>query len=398
MKILYIAYSCSPVNGSEDKIGWNIPLEASKYNQVFVLTAIEQKPYIEEYIAKNPVKNITFLYADIPSFYKKIYKGAFYSGRLNIWNKRALKIAKEVCEKENISVVHQITPIEFRAIGNYGKIKNVKFILGPIGGAENIPKGLKSYAKGNAFLEFIRKMLNSFAKFKLKVTKRLDNCHAIFFSNKETLEYLSPLVKCESKIISELAIGKTDIVKTEKELKEKTTFLFAGRLVYRKGVDFMLDAFESLNDNADYELRIVGTGKQFDKIKNRCALSEKLKNHVVVTGKIPYEEMKNEYEKASVFILPSIRETGGMVVAEALSNALPVITINAFGAATVVDEDCGFLYNGNTKQEFIDSLSKILLECIENKEMLVKKSKNALKKVEKYTWEEKLLIYSKFYN
>jgi glycosyltransferase involved in cell wall biosynthesis len=99
-----------------------------------------------------------------------------------------------------------------------------------------------------------------------------------------------------------------------------------------------------------------------------------------------------------VFILPSIRETGGMVVAEALSNALPVITINAFGAATVVDEDCGFLYNGNTKQEFIDSLSKILLECIENKEMLVKKSKNALKKVEKYTWEEKLLIYSKFYN
>ena len=34
--ILYIAFSCQPNKGSEEKIGWNIPLESSKINNVFV--------------------------------------------------------------------------------------------------------------------------------------------------------------------------------------------------------------------------------------------------------------------------------------------------------------------------------------------------------------------------
>lgn len=34
MKILYIAYSCNPYAGSEDKIGWNIPYAACEENEV----------------------------------------------------------------------------------------------------------------------------------------------------------------------------------------------------------------------------------------------------------------------------------------------------------------------------------------------------------------------------
>ena len=34
MNILYIAYSCNPFAGSEDKIGWCVPYESSKTNKV----------------------------------------------------------------------------------------------------------------------------------------------------------------------------------------------------------------------------------------------------------------------------------------------------------------------------------------------------------------------------
>ena len=42
MNILYIAYSCNPFAGSEDKIGWCVPYESSKTNKVYVITKEEQ--------------------------------------------------------------------------------------------------------------------------------------------------------------------------------------------------------------------------------------------------------------------------------------------------------------------------------------------------------------------
>ena len=41
MNILYIAYSCSPYGGSEEAIGFNIPIEMSKNNNVYVITKEE---------------------------------------------------------------------------------------------------------------------------------------------------------------------------------------------------------------------------------------------------------------------------------------------------------------------------------------------------------------------
>ena len=86
MNILYIAYSCSPYNGSEDKIGWHVPVESAKTNHVWVITKEEQRPAIEHYLSKHRLENIQFLYVDIPAIYKKLFRSFLYSGRLNIWN------------------------------------------------------------------------------------------------------------------------------------------------------------------------------------------------------------------------------------------------------------------------------------------------------------------------
>ena len=138
MNILYIAYSCAPDHGSEDKIGWNIPLESAKINTVFVITKEEQREYIEKYLGEHTVENIKFYYVDIPVVYKKVFRGFLYSARCNIWHRGAYQLAMEICQKEKIDLIHQITPVEFRSIGNYGKIPEAKFVCGPIGGAERI--------------------------------------------------------------------------------------------------------------------------------------------------------------------------------------------------------------------------------------------------------------------
>lgn len=196
MNIIYIAYSCDPYSGSEDKTGWNIPYYNLSGNRVFVITKEEQREHIETFRGENNDDRISVYYVDIPNVYKKLFKkGFFYSPRLNIWHRRAVKLARQICLSEKIDIIHQITPLEFRSIGNYGNIKNVKFVCGPLGGAECVPKGLEKYKKRNLKVEIIRGIYNRFSYISMALTRKMRKCNYLFFANEETRQYLLPLVK-----------------------------------------------------------------------------------------------------------------------------------------------------------------------------------------------------------
>ena len=137
-----------------------------------------------------------------------------------------------------------------------------------------------------------------------------------------------------------------------------------------------------------------GGGQDYEHLNQRIAASQKLKRHVVLTGKIPFTEMQKEYLAADAFVMPSIRETTGSVILEAFSYGLPVITSNHFGGAFIVNEQTGWLYNGKTKQEFIDGLAQLLLECISDPEEVMRRGKNAGTAAEQYLWTHKVDGYN----
>ena len=402
MNILYIAYSCSPINGSEDKIGWNVPFESAKTHRVFVVTKEEQHQNIEAYLKKHGIDNMYFYFVDIPILYKKLLKGFLYSGRLNIWHRRAFRLVKQICEQQHIDVIHQITPIEFRSIGAYGTIPNVKFVCGPLGGAEAIPEGLKSYAKPHMMTEMLRSSINLLYLLGFKLTGKMKHCDCILFANHETKRFLSTvnpeLAECD--VMTEIAIEKDDLAMQERhsfDTGKGCRFLVAGRLIYRKGHEFLLDALKQIPAELDYTCRIVGDGLEMERLKEKCA-DGLLAERVVFTGRIPYAQMAEEYENADVFIMPSLRETTGSVLLEAMAKGLPVITINRFGGATFLDENSGWLYEGNTKTEYIENLSAAMVACISRPEEICRKGKAARSQAEKYTWEEKLSHYNMIYS
>lgn len=394
MNILYIAYSCDPFNGSEDKIGWNIPVESAKINDnIFVITKMEHKVVIEKYLEETHISNIKFYFVDIPKFYKRIFKSFLYSARLNIWHKRAVNIAKQICFENKIDIIHQITPVEFRSIGDYNKIPNIKFIVGPIGGGEFVPQGLKEYIDGHKVVEIVRVIVNAY--YKLKFCKKLKKIDYISFANVETKKYLTN--EREYDVFSEIGIDKKEIVSEKISNSDKMVFLVSGRLIYRKGHRFLLDALELLPKNLSYEVRIIGDGNEFSKLQNIISMSSNLKNNVYLIGKLKYEQMYNEYKNADAFIMPSIRETTGTVIIEALSNGLPVITINKFGAKNIVNANNGYLYEGETKNELINGLKEEIQHCIENNVEVKEKSREAISTAHMFTWENKVKKYQDIY-
>lgn len=202
-----------------------------------------------------------------------------------------------------------------------------------------------------------------------------------------------------NEVAIEIAIDRNEIKKTIKENNriEDCVFLVAGRMIYRKGIDFLFDALIRIPHETKYQVRIVGDGPELKHLYKRCKGSSNLSEHVHFMGAIPYMEMEKEYENANVFIMPSIRETTGTVLLEAMSKGIPVITINRFGGAALFDENTGWLYDGKTKEDYIQNIKKAILECIENPKEVVRRGMNARKRAKKYTWQEKNIKYQDIY-
>ena len=399
MNVLYIAYSCSPYAGSEDKIGWSVPYASAKTNRVVVITKEEQRRDIEDFLSKNPDTNMEVHYVDIPGIYKKLFRGFLYSGRLNIWQKRAYALVEKYCARHSIDVIHQVTPVEFRAVGNYFQIPGVKFVCGPLGGGESIPAGLKDYAAGHRVVEVVRGMINRWCRFTMKLSGKLDRCDVVLFANRETRDFLSGISArhITAALYSEIGLAEEELnISTSRSRGDlKCRFLSAGRMIYRKGFDFLLDALEQLPDDLDYEFQILGNGPELERLRSRC--SGKLAKRVTFLGAVPYEEMEKAYCEADVFVMPSIRETTGTVLLEAMSKGLPVVAIGSFGGAMLLDAHTGWLYEGEDKPSCIAALKNVLEACIRDPEEVKRRGQAARLAAESHTWERKNAYYQEIY-
>lgn len=404
MKLLYISYSCNPYSGSEDQIGWNIPITSEQYNNtVYVITKEEHREVITSYIKEHPWITTKFFFVDIPVMYKKIFSGLFYSMRIILWQKQAFKLAKELCDNNNIELIHQIAPVEIRALGNYGKIRNIHFVAGPVSGGFPIPKPLRSYAINYFLTELLRKIINTISFVLLKISKKAERCDYIFFSNEETKAMLD---KFHIKIPNnkweyhcDVGIDRNYLHKYESVGNKKNiTFFVPGRLNYRKGHELLIDSIpRNIDSSIDFSFRIAGIGPLEEYLKNIVDNDPFLKKHVFFLGKVPFTKMQKEYSQCDIVILSSLSEATGTVLIEGIANSKPVITANYFGAKILVDNSCAWLFCGKNKNELIENFSHSLSEAINNIDIIKEKSVAAYDFANRYTWEAKVLHFIDIY-
>lgn len=368
MNIIIIAYSCSPSNGSEDKFGWFIPYELSLKNKIWLITKPDSKNEIERFMAQNH-SNINIIYCDIPNYYKKIYKkGPLYSGRLNIWNKRVIKIVDNICQQNSIDIIHQLNPVEFRSIGDYGKF-GVPFVCGPVGGGEYIPRKALQYALDGLGIEVIRCIANCYYKYKYKITGRLKRVNYLLFANNETRDYLIAsnkrnLYSVMTELVAIIENQNFDIKNESAHLD--FTILAAGRLIYRKGFVLLLESLKLIPEKYNIKCIIVGDGPQKRKLKKMVENNTLLKQRVNFIGKVPHSQMIKYYQISDFFVMPSLRETTGTVLLEALENGVPVITVNKFGAKNILNQDTSVLYDYEDDQP-VNALAEAILYAYNTK-------------------------------
>ena len=153
------------------------------------------------------------------------------------------------------------------------------------------------------------------------------------------------------------------------------TFLYVGRLEKHKGVKQLIEQFNIKFHDKDAILKIIGSGNHEQYLKSRFE-----SNKVIFVGKKIDEELIKEYHSASCFVCPSLFEPWGLVINEALSSSLPVISTVNVGANfdLILDKKTGFI--SKNMDEFGDNM----FELYNNNELIDKFSNNGFNLMSQY--------------
>lgn len=128
-----------------------------------------------------------------------------------------------------------------------------------------------------------------------------------------------------------------------REGKARSTLLYLGRLHPIKGLDNLLEAWSRVQHRYPaWDLRIVGGGESSHEAHLKRLAAQLELRRVEFRGPLYGAEKARAYSEASLFVLPSLSENFGMVVAEALSHGCPAVVCNGAPWSGLVRERCGW--------------------------------------------------------
>ena len=116
-----------------------------------------------------------------------------------------------------------------------------------------------------------------------------------------------------------------------------------------------------------------------------------LEKKVVLHGEISYQQMQIQYQQSDIFVLPSLRETTGTVVMEAMANKLPVVAMKQNGVKYLVGDDVGILVDIRSKEQVLRDLGEAVARLIDDPDLRRDLGERGYKKIrEQYTWSERV--------
>ncbi len=136
--------------------------------------------------------------------------------------------------------------------------------------------------------------------------------------------------------------------------------LFVGQWMPRKGVRYLVRAFEKLAaQHPELELTLAGTLVPDEQVLQ--AFSENLRSRVRVRRMVSPEEMPAFYAEADIFVFPSLMEGFSLALIEAMASGLPAVTTRAGAAEDVIlDGVDGIFIPDRDAEALADAVSKLV--------------------------------------
>jgi glycosyltransferase involved in cell wall biosynthesis len=346
LDILLSAFACDPYFGSDEEVGWQWARELSQRgHRVTVLTRQSHQTDIEKGVAETGhCRDVHFVYHDLPALHKWLSR---FNRRNQIyyyfWQWRARRKVASLLQKNHFDLIHHITWVSFRQPSFLGGL-GVPFIFGPVSGGDEFPlRYAQAFSRKERFVEVARVALNRLVRWDPFMRRTFTQADQLYFTSRSHLCLVPNWAAAKAGV--ELAIASLPSQAlppcTHAMDPARPRFVFAGRCIGWKGLDIGLQAFARvLQTIPGATLTVIGDG---DERSRWQAMAQALgvAHAIEWAGWVPKAQVLQRYPDYDILFYPSLRDSGGFVVLEALQHGLPVLCFALGGPGQVVTASCG---------------------------------------------------------
>ncbi len=315
----------------------------------------------------------------------KNFKGIFLKG-ISVGAATAVCFSIKKHLKENkydvVVCANFTSPTGIIAV-RYMKKHGIEFYLESDGGFVKSGKG---------FRERLKKSVIKDAKAYFSTGTEHDKYYIAYGAKREKLiRYPFSSLRDRDVLKNVLSSKQKDFYKQKLGIKEKIMVLTVGQFIPRKGFDVLLKSIEYINQSVGvYFVGGVPTEEYLKIVEDL-----KLKN-VFFEGFKTKEQLKEYYMAADLFVLPTREDIWGLVINEAMANALPIITTTACvaGIELVKDECNGFLVQVEDEVGLGEKINSITDNAVLREQM----AEASLQAIRPYTIEKMALKHIEVFN
>ncbi len=160
-------------------------------------------------------------------------------------------------------------------------------------------------------------------------------------------------------------------------VEKSKVILFAGRFVWYKGLDVFIDVYQELRYRKDIRFVLAGDGPIRTELEKRMP-------EAIFTGYLKGRELAEAYASSDLFLFPSVTETFGNVVQEALASGIPAIVSDVGGCKEIIkNSDAGLIAEAGNSEEF----ASCCLDLIDNPVKRDSFRNNGLQYVKTCSWK-----------
>ena len=408
IRVLLSSYQCGAGMGSVSQIGWEWYQRLSKQCQVTLITHVRNQPALEA--SGIPVDDSTVIFIDTEWFAGPLYRLAsrffrrsehplFLIASLDffVYDWVATRQCRQLLKQgETWDIVHAVTPVSPMAATRLTKL-GIPSILGPWNGAlaspKNFPEIMQAESKWLYPVRNLGRIIDFFVGSTHKASMILSATRSTLLGIPERYRN-----KCRSLLENgvDLELFQSTPWPDAPSDNNPLQIVFVGRLLPFKGVTMLLEAVKALN--FPFKLTIVGEGAERENLEVD-RLNFGLTEQVEFTGNLPLNEVSSIVKKAHVFCLPSVRESGGAVLLEAMAVARPVIAIDFGGPSEIVDDGVGVKLPATGKADVIEGLINAFEDLRLQPELWRNRGVEGRRRVELYySWDAKIASAVFFYH
>lgn len=164
------------------------------------------------------------------------------------------------------------------------------------------------------------------------------------------------------------------------------------RLLGWKGVHLAIKALaRARKRGVDASLEVIGDGRLHDWLVE-LARREGVDANVVFAGHMVRADVMARLSAADLFMFPSLHDSGGMAVLEAMSLGLPTICLDLGGPAITVTPECGFVVSTarRSQLEVVDALADAVCALATDESRRLEMGTAALARAGELSWHRAL--------